>query len=112
MDRCLPGIVGRMLHLDFSPLMPLTQALGLQSSGLSIVLSGPSPSWAAEIQEVKGGPGQTRRARQKLDGTTGASGVLGPIAKTWEQSRKEGHAQGGVDPPTSPGEKLLEECKL
>lgn len=47
-----------------------------------------------------------------MGGTTGGSGVLGPLAKTWGQSGKEGHAQGGADPPTSPGEKLLEECEL
>lgn len=31
-------------------------------------------------------PGWTRRARQRLERTKGASGALGPTAKTWEQS--------------------------
>lgn len=34
----------------------LTQALGLYSAGLSIVLSGQSPAWAPEGQEAGGGP--------------------------------------------------------
>ena len=60
----------------------------------------------------EGRPWTDQESQAEVGRGHGASGVLGPIAKTWEQSRKEGHAQGGVGPPTSPGEKLLEECKL
>lgn len=42
--------------LAFFPLTPLTQALGLHSSGLGVVLSGPRPAWADGVQEAGGGP--------------------------------------------------------
>ena len=56
-----------------------------------------------EYRKLAEAPGRTRRARQRLDGTEGASGALEPAAKTWEQSGRGGLCTGRRWPARQPG---------
>lgn len=78
----------------FSPLMPLTQALDLHSSGLSIAQRGQRPAWAACYRKLGEAHRMDQGSLQTLDETEVTSGTLGPTAKTWEQSGREGLSTG------------------